>query len=120
MTKLKEDPKSEFSRILNQAKAGFKKFGEELGVLAQKSEKEIRKASKLGKIQLDIMSLSVQKEKLYYDIGKRTATINAKRNLDIPELEPCWRKMSKLEEDARRKKETLAHVRKIQKIEKKV
>ena len=107
MAKSKEERKQEFDKVMDKAKINFKKFSNELGVLAKKSERGILKASKTGKIQLDIMSLNVQKEKLYYDIGKKISGINAKKNVDIPELEPLWKRMSKIEDDAEKKKEQL-------------
>ena len=103
----KNDYHKNFDRVLVQAKEGLKKFGKELNVLAKKSEKEIVKASKAGKIQLDIMGLTVQKEKLYYDIGKKVVSLNAKRNLEIPDLEPYWKKLSDLEENSQKKQEVL-------------
>ena len=103
----KEDYQKNFNHILVQAKDGLKKFGKELNILARKSEKEIVKASKTGKIQLDIMGLTVRKEKLYYDIGKKAASLNAKKSLEIPELESYWKRMERLEEDTLKKKEAL-------------
>jgi hypothetical protein len=115
MARSKEERKEDFNRMLAQAKDRFRKFGEELSVLARKSEKGILKASKAGRVQLDIMSLNVQKEKLYYDIGKKVANLNAKKNLGIPELEPHWKRMERLEGDAQKKRELLARVKKMQK-----
>ena len=112
MAKSKEDRRQEFDKVLGKAKVNFKKFSEELSVLAKKSERGILKASKTGKIQLDIMSLNVQREKLYYDIGKKIAAINSKKTIDIPELEPLWKRMSKIEDDAEKKKEQLVLVKK--------
>lgn len=111
----KNDIEKQFSSMLEQAKEGFKKFGTELGVLAKKGEKEIKKASKAGKIQLDIVGLNMQKEKLYYDIGKKVVSLNAKKDLGIAELEPFWKKIRKIDSSARRKKRTLSGGRKNKK-----
>ncbi|MFH1381155.1 MAG: hypothetical protein ABIH57_03180, partial [Candidatus Omnitrophota bacterium] len=77
---------------------------------AKKSEKEIVKASKKGKIQLDIMGLNMQKEKLFYDLGKKVISLNAKKKLEIPELESFLKKLRKIETDARSKKRELSGV----------
>ena len=108
----KTDLQKDLNKFLDQAKEGFKSFGKELGILAKKSEKEIVKASKAGKIQLDIMGLKVQKEKLYYDIGKKVAALNAKKGLDIPELTSYWKKLRKIEGSARSKKRALSGAKK--------
>ena len=47
--------------------------------MAHRSEKEIVKASKTGRIQLDIVGLKMQMEKLYYDIGKKVVVLNQKK-----------------------------------------
>jgi len=111
MAKTKEERRAEIDRLIKNAKVGFKKFSQEVGVLAKKSEKNIVKASKAGKIQIDIMSLGVQKEKLYYDIGKKVASLNDKKSLNIPELDSYWKKLAKIDEDVDRKKEELLVVR---------
>lgn len=108
----KHDVQKEFSKLVDQAKDRLRKLGDEVKVLAKKSEDEIVKVSKAGKIQLDIMGLNVQKEKLYYDIGKKIVALNAKSKVNIPELETYLKKIDKLETVARRKKKDLSRVRK--------
>ncbi|UCD55794.1 MAG: hypothetical protein JSV93_03140 [Candidatus Omnitrophota bacterium] len=111
MAAKKANFQKDFTKFMDYAKDKFKIFGEELSVLAKKSEKEIIKASKKGKIQVDIMSLNMQKEKLYYDIGKKASFLNMKNKLNIPELEPYWKKMRNIELNARKKKRELSTVR---------
>ncbi len=103
----KRDIQKDFAKLLEQAKERFKEIGKEVSVLAKKSEKEIAKASRVGKIRLDIVGLNMQKEKLYYDIGKKVVSLNAKKKLGISELEPLFKKMSKIESTARKKKREL-------------
>jgi len=112
MAQKKHDAQKEFGKFMEQAKAGFKKFGEEISVLARKSEKEIVKVSKAGKIQLDIVALNMQKEKLYYDIGKKVVAMKEKDALDIPALEPYWKSVQKIEMNTRKKKKELSGVNK--------
>jgi len=112
MVNKKNDTQKEFSKLVDQAKDRLRKFGDEVKVLAKKSEDEIVKVSKAGKIQLDIMGLNVQKEKLYYDIGKKIVSLNAKNKIDIPEINAYLKKIDKLDSVARKKKKDLSHVRK--------
>lgn len=111
----KGDFQKELSKLLDQAKVKFQKIGKEMGVLAKKSEKEIVKASRAGKIQLDLLGLNVRKEKLYYDIGKKAAALNAKSKLNISELEPYWKKLGSIGKDSRKKKRELLTVRRERK-----
>lgn len=115
MATKKQNTQKDFNKMFDQAKEKFMKFGKDLSVLAKKSEKEIVKASKTGKIQIDIVGLNVQKEKLYYDIGKKVVSLKAKKSLNIPELESYWKQLRKLETDARKKKKDLSTVRKAEK-----
>ena len=115
MTAKKKDFQKDMNQFLEQAKEKLKRFGEEVGVLARKSEKEIVKASKASRIQLDIVGLGVKKEKLYYDIGKKAASLNAKEPLNIPELDSYWKKLEKINQDSRKKKSDLSVVRKEKK-----
>ena len=111
MAAKKANLQKDFTKFMDYAKDKFKIFGEELSVLAKKSEKEIIRASKRGKIQVDIMRLNMQKEKLYYDVGKKTSSLNAKNKLNISELEPYWNKIRRIEVKARKKKMELSAVR---------
>jgi len=112
MAAKKEKAQKDLSKLLDQAKVRFKNFGKELSILAKKCEKEIVKASKKGKIQLDIVGLNMQKEKLYYDIGKKVVSLNARKKLEILELDPYLKKVRKIESDARGRKKDLSSVRK--------
>jgi len=105
--KNKQDWHEDFSNTLDETKKRLKQFGEDLGVWAKKGEKEIVKASQAGKAQIDILGLNVKKEKLYYDLGKKVAALNAKKKLGIPELESFWKKLRELQKDARKRKQAL-------------
>ena len=115
MTAKKRHFQKDFNQFLDQAKTMFTQFGKELNILAKRGEKEIVKASKAGKIQLDIVSLNMQKEKLYYDAGKKIFSVNTKKKLDIPEFETYFKKMRKLETDTRKKKREISRVKKNRK-----
>jgi hypothetical protein len=86
MSAKKNDFQKDLSKLADQARDGFRKIGKELSILG----------------------LAAQREKLYYDIGKKIASLNAKRRLAIPELEPYWKAMRKIDADTRRKKRELA------------
>ncbi len=109
----KRDFQKEMSKLMDQLKINFQRFSKDAGVIAKKGEKEIVRASKVGRVQLDMMGLNLQKEKLYYDIGKKVATLKNKEgkldNLDI--VDPYFQKLRKIEVDMRGKKKEIARVR---------
>jgi len=112
MAKKKHDLQKDFHNFLEQSRQRFGEFSKELGVLAKRGEKEVVKASRIGKLQLDIVSLNMQKEKLYYEIGKKVASLNARKKVGITELEPYWKRMRKIETDRRKRKQELSSVQK--------
>jgi hypothetical protein len=102
----------DWAKILDQTKENLRKFGQEASVWAKKSEKELVKASKMGKLQFDIAGINLQKEKIYYEIGKKVASLNSKDKKAIPGLTSYWKKMRDLEVKSRGKKRALSEVKK--------
>ena len=112
MAKKKKDFQKDMNKFFDQAKDRFRQFSKDFNVLAKKSEKGLIKASRAGKVQLDIVGLGMQKEKLFYDIGKKVASLRSKKSLALADLEPYWKQLGKIESDTRKKKRELSFVRK--------
>ena len=71
--------KSDMNKVIEKYRPMLKKFGDEVGVAAKKGEENVVKMSKMLKIQLDMLGVSLQKEKLYHDLGKEVAEKNMKK-----------------------------------------
>ena len=106
----KKDFQTDFKKFMEQAKEKFGEISREVGILAKKGEKEVVKVSKRGRLQFDIMGISMQKEKIYYDIGKKIVSLNAKKKLEMPEIELYLKKIRGLESSARKKKREMGRV----------
>jgi len=109
----KSDFQKEAAKFLDQLKENLKKFSKEAGIFAKKGEKEIVKASKIGRIQIDIASLNIQKEKLYYDLGKKIASLRGSgKEISQEAIEPFMQKLRNIELEARNRKRDISRVRK--------
>lgn len=93
-----EDFQKEMSKLVEQIKVNFKSMSKRAGVWAEKSEHELVRASKIGKVQLDIMGCNLQKEKIYYELGKKIASLRGKRNINVKNvIQPYFNQLRKIE-----------------------
>ncbi|MDD4203106.1 MAG: hypothetical protein PHQ52_06535 [Candidatus Omnitrophica bacterium] len=106
----KKDFHVDMSKLVEQVKKNFHKLTSDAGTLAKQGEKELVKASSIGKLQLDIMGINMQKEKLYYEIGKAIAT-SRKENMEKT-LEPFMKKIRAFETEIRKKKQEISNIKK--------
>jgi hypothetical protein len=90
----------------------LKKFSGDMGVMAKKGEENFVKMSKILKIQLDIIGGTLQREKLFYDIGKNVAAGILKGKIDVSDLEKKYKKrLEKLQSEDTKKKEAIKRVK---------
>jgi len=93
----------------------LQKLGEDLDKGAKRGKEEVIKMSKLVGIQMDILSLALQKEKLYYDIGKEVADKIMKGTIEAPSLDKYRKRLSSLETKKEKDRKTLSRVGKARK-----
>lgn len=108
----KAKTQKDWSKMLEQARKNLQKFGKEASIWAKKGEKGLVKASKVGKLQLDIAGINLQKEKIYYEVGKKVSKLKSNVKSDIPGLDAYWKKIRDLEVKARQKKKALSEIKK--------
>ncbi len=104
--------KNDMNMIIDKYGPVLKKFGDEVGEVAKKGEENVIKMSKIIKLQLDIMGLSLKKEKIYYEIGKEAAGKLIKGDTDFTSLEKFKTRLSKVEIDTEKRKKTISKVSK--------
>ncbi len=108
----KKDFQKEINKLMGQFKQNLKKFGKDASIFAKKGEKGLVKASKIGRLQLDIISFNMQKEKLYYDIGKRIASLRGDKEISVGVIKPYLQKIRKIETRVRNRKREISRVKK--------
>lgn len=102
--------KNDVNKVLEKYRPMLKKFGDEVSVAAKKGEENVVKMSKMLKIQLDMMGVSLQKEKLYHDLGKEVAQKLIKGEIDIPGLSRYKDMLKKFNADNMKMKKDLTKV----------
>ncbi|MFC1699631.1 hypothetical protein ACFL1I_06730 [Candidatus Omnitrophota bacterium] len=113
MTKSKIDIQKEVAKIWQEAKENLKELGQKTMTLAQKGEKEVVRASKIGKLQLDVVSLNLKKENGFRQVGKKAAEMHAKKDgINPDKLSSLFNQIDKLDQQIRSKKAKIAKIKK--------
>ena len=81
--------------IWEKTKGALKKFGQETAVLAKKGEVEIVKATKAGKMQIDILTQKNKRDQLFRQIGKKAHELFTDGKTDISPLGPLFKEIDK-------------------------
>lgn len=113
MIKKKIDVTKEVAKIWQEAKENLKALGQKTMRLAQKGEKEIVRASKIGKLQLDIVSDNLKKENVFRQAGKKAYEMHInKGGLNSEKLSSLFNQLDKLNHQIRAKKANIAKLKK--------
>ena len=111
--KKKLDVSKEVTKIWQEAKNNLKELGQRTLKLAQKGEKEVVRASRIGRHQLDIVSLNLKKENLFRQVGKRAYEMNLKKGEVAGEkLASLFAQINKINQQIRGKKGKIGKLRK--------
>jgi len=111
--KKKVDISEEAAKIWQQAKENLKELGQKTMNLAQKGEKEVVRASKVGKLQLDIVSINLKKENIFRLAGKRAHEMHSKkRHIESAKLASLFSQIDKLNQQIKATKAKIARLKK--------
>lgn len=113
MAKKKVDIQKEVTKIWQEAKENLRALGQKTMKLAQKGEVEVVRASRIGKLQLDIVSINLKKENTFRQIGKKVVEMNAKKGEIKPErLISLFNYVEKIDRQIKSKKAQIAKLKK--------
>ncbi len=113
MAKKKVDIQKEVANIWQEAKKNLKLLGQRTLKLAQKGEKEVVRASKLGKLQLDIVSINLKKENVFRQTGKKVYEVHSMKNpLESAKLTSLFSQIDKLNQQIKAKKTQISKLNK--------
>ena len=102
--------KNDLGRMMDKYKPMLKKFGNEMGEAARKGEANVSKMSKVLKLQLDMLGIAVQKERLFYEIGKDVAAMLAEGEVDVSRLDKYKKALQKMRREDDKRKRALTRV----------
>jgi hypothetical protein len=103
--------KNDLSKVMEKYGPVMKKFGNEVGEAAKKGEESLVMMSKVLKIQMDILGGTVQRERLYHEIGKEIAAKLQKGTLDIPGMDKYKKRLDKIQAEEQKKKKAMTKVK---------
>ena len=102
--------KSDLGRMMDKYRPMLKKFGDEMGEAARKGEANVTKMSKVLKLQLDMLGIAVQKERLFYEIGKDVAAMLAEGEVEVSRLDKYKKALEKMRREDDKRKRALTRV----------
>ncbi|KJJ84651.1 hypothetical protein OMAG_001484 [Candidatus Omnitrophus magneticus] len=105
-----EKEKKNTNNLMEKYGPALKKFGQDLSEAAKKGEESFSVLSQTVKMQLDILGVTFQKEKLYYEIGKEVANKLLTDTLDVEDLGKYKKELIKLQLVSKKKKEAIAKI----------
>ncbi len=108
MAKKRPDMKKEIDKLLKKYEPTLKKTGEQLSRAMKTAEKDIAKMYKLAQIHVEMQMKNIEKEKLYYDIGKAVSARIEKDELDIPGLEKYKKRLGKIRSEGEKMRKALS------------
>ena len=105
------DVQKEIKKIWGDTKKNLLRLGQETVKLARKGEKEIIRASKIGKIQLDILGIKRRREILHQQIGAKVVALDKEGKIDIGGLKPLCKKVLELDLQIKKKTKEAAKIK---------
>ena len=107
--------KSDLNKMLRKYQPVVKKTGDQLQKAMKSAEEDISKMYKIAQTHVEIQMKNLQKEKLYYDIGKYVAGKLMKGSIEIEGLEKYKKSLNKINAEGARMQRKLSGIGKTTK-----
>jgi hypothetical protein len=105
-----KDFHKEMEKLMTQLQSSWQKISKNAGELAKKGEQELVRASKIGKLQVEVVALNLEKEKIYYEMGKKVAKDSG---ADVAaSVKPFLDKLNKIDSDIKGKNKKISLIKK--------
>ncbi len=102
----------EIKKIWDRTKKNLLKLGQETVKLAKKGEKEIVRASKIGRLQLDILGIKRKREILCRQIGAKVVVLDAEGKIDVGGLKALCNQVRGLDSQIKKKEKEVTGAKK--------
>lgn len=103
--------KGDLGKMLDKYRPALKKLGEEVGEAAKKGEENVAKMSKVVRMQLDILGIAIQKERLFYEIGKEVAgMLEAGVEIDASKFAKYKKSLESMKSEDEKRKRAISRV----------
>ncbi|MFH1411812.1 MAG: hypothetical protein ABIG55_04115 [Candidatus Omnitrophota bacterium] len=91
--------KKDIDKMIKKYQPVVKRTGEQLSKALQAAEKDVAKMYKVAQIHVEIQMKNLQKEKLYYEIGKCVAEKIGKGGVNAEDLEKYKSRIMKMDSE---------------------
>ena len=112
MAKTKKITQTELKKFFEQAKKKLQQLGKESKVWIKKGEMELSRLSRIGRLELDVVNLSIKKEKLFKDIGKRVVELDLAKEIGDSTIKSMSNKAGAVISESKKKRREIARFRK--------
>ena len=102
--------KTDMDKMVKKYQPLVKKTGEQLSKAVKVAEKDISKMYKIAQAHVEIQMQNLQKEKLYYELGKYVAGKLMKGDIEIAGLEKYKKSLSKINAEGAKKHRELSRI----------
>ena len=99
-----EELKKKIDSLWKLAKKDLEKVLKDTTKLMKKGEEYIKDLSERGKDKLEKLTLSLQREKLYYELGKTVSNLPKRRWVENKRIEEIVSKIRKINRQIKRKR----------------
>ncbi|MDD3088484.1 MAG: hypothetical protein PHT95_00865 [Candidatus Omnitrophica bacterium] len=100
----------DLGKMMEKYRPVLDKLGKDMGAAAKKGEENIVKISKSLKIQLDMLGLALQKERLYYEIGKEVAKMLIEGEVQVPGLDKYKKSLEKMRREDEKRQRAMVRI----------
>jgi len=111
----KMDMKKELDKLVTKCRPAIQKTGVQLSRALKTAEEDIAKMYKVAQMHVEVQMKNLEKEKLYYDIGKEVASKLAKGEMEGAGLDKYRGRLEKIAASSDRIKKKLSRAGKAAK-----
>ena len=104
------DTQKKVQEIWEKTKIALKKLGHETAEIAKKGEEQVIKATKAGKLQVDIIGQKTKKDKLFRQIGQKSFDLYRSGKSSENVLAPLCKEVEKIEGRISKMKENISTI----------
>ena len=105
MTKVKKrDFQKTLDELWDSSKKEFDKMAKETGKLFKKSEIALKEVSQKSQEALELVNATLRREKLYYQLGKTTASLSKNQRPQNKKISSMIKEISRLEKQIKQSK----------------
>ena len=110
MAKAKANTQEELKKFFEKAKKNLNKLGRETKVWMKKGEAELSRLSKIGKLELDVVNLNIQKDKLLKSIGRRLVERGLADEINDSTVKNMSSKVNEIMEESKKKRTEISKI----------